>query len=105
MRPAERCSALPRRSRVRSSKARPRSAMLCNNSPKKEVFTGTDLLPPEPLDNVPKKNSQIVMVGLLVNGCPAFAGHDSREPSAAGPQDRTVRRQRHDGPGALELHD
>src|SRR5262247_1124669 len=36
---AERCSATSRRSRVRSISARPRSAMDCSMSPKKEVVT------------------------------------------------------------------
>ena len=41
---AERCSARSRRSRVRSISARPRSAMVCSMSPKKDVFTGTNLV-------------------------------------------------------------
>src|SRR5579871_2082927 len=44
MRSADRRSAVPRRSRVRSISARPRSEIDCRSSPKEEVFTGLEIL-------------------------------------------------------------
>src|SRR5262245_620137 len=50
-----------RRSRARSIKARPRSAIDCNISPKKEVFTGTRLVRNVGrINSNPMTNSQIV---------------------------------------------